>query len=140
MFSKDCLFLIDNESRIVEAIRSDTIYYERSYLRGQRHGVECEYINGQRTYYCAWKNNNRNGKKRLWYENGQKSYECNCNIFLNGLERHWYEGGEKEFECNWINGYKDGKAMRWFRDGRIMNIIHWNHGKLMCIGIQCENK
>ena len=78
----------------------------RTYKDGEKNGLWREwYENGQIEYEDYFQNGLEHGESQGWYEDGQKEYEWNFKNGLDhGLQRGWDEKGQLEYESNYING------------------------------------
>lgn len=86
---------------------------------------------------------NINGKKIIYYPNGQIEYEWNyINGYQHGVQKGWHENGQLSFEQNYISDHMDGKQISWYDNGNLQSENNYKfltsniHRLSECIGWQ----
>ena len=88
------------------------------------------YKNGQIKSEVNYKNGMKEGKSRVWYENGQIKSETNYKDDLfDGKSTKWRENGQKESERNYIWGDLEGIQTSWYENGQIKTEENRKFGK-----------
>ncbi len=78
------------------------------------------YKNGKIKGITNFRNGQRDGLRKLWYENGQTEYEIPFeNNQVNGTLKQWYPNGKKKSISNHINGKLDGMTYVWYENGQL---------------------
>ena len=125
----------------------DTIVYKRviSFEKGLYH-VKDYYPNSQiqlegtyssfdkkikeKSLWCNYKTNTKEGEFKKWYENGQLESKTNYEKGLrNGLHEYWYSNGKIESIQNYIKGQKQGECTWWNNDGTLQRKIVFEKGE-----------
>ena len=126
---------------------NDTIIYKRiiSFNKGQ-YDVKDYYPNGQiqlegtyssfdkeikeKSLWCNYKTNTKEGEFKKWYENGQLESKTNYRKGLrNGLHEYWYANGKRESVQNYKNGQKHGECIWWNEDGTLQRKLVFKKGE-----------
>jgi antitoxin component YwqK of YwqJK toxin-antitoxin module len=66
-------------------------------------------------------------KEVVYYDNGTKKHTMQHN----GLCEQWYDNGQKEAEFTMVDGFEDGKATVWYRNGKIAEEPIYRMGQLL---------
>jgi antitoxin component YwqK of YwqJK toxin-antitoxin module/S1-C subfamily serine protease len=105
---------------------------EVNYKDGERDGLQRKwYENGQLKYEGNYKDSERDGLQRAWYENGQLEEEFNFKDGeVDGLNRKWYENGQLSSEVNKKDGEVDGLSRKWYENGQLNLENNFKDGKL----------
>ena len=110
--------------------KSRNLEYEGSYKDGNREGLwKWWYENEQLSIEAYYKNGKLEGLYRAWHNNGQLLLETNYKSGEeNGVFKRWYESGQlKEQGINKI-GIAEGLYREWHENGQLMREVNLKEG------------
>jgi hypothetical protein len=100
---------------------------------GSRHGPAAAwYANGSKASAGEHRDGMKEGLWCFWHENGQMSGR---GVFRDGKSdgvwETWHDNGQKESEGSYRRGLHHGQFTHWDRDGKIVQVLHYDHGRLI---------
>ena len=120
--------------RIIEFDDSDSLYHIRDYFPNDAIEMVGTYSSfdktiKERSLWCNYKTNTKEGEFRKWYKNGQLERIANYrNGLRDGLHEYWYSNGQGESIQNYKNGQKHGECTWWNKDGSLQNQFIYDRG------------
>jgi antitoxin component YwqK of YwqJK toxin-antitoxin module len=108
----------------IDKVCSRGIHYFKSLFSSQmwqfnRSNYTGPYVEGPYVE-SNYKDGERHGPFKEWYENGQQWEECNyVNGKLHGPYIGWYKNGQKWRECEYVNGELHGPIKEWYKNGQL---------------------
>ena len=82
-----------------------------------------------KTRHQTWKDGEKDGVWKRWYENGQQWYE---EVWKDGKEdgvwKWWYINGQQKYEGVWKDGKRNGVWKMWHKSGQQWYERVWKDG------------
>ena len=87
------------------------------------------YSSGSLQYEVEYELGQKIGTESWWDNMGQKTWELN---YANDgdIWQQWWPNGNRKAESLWINGKCEGIAYTWDMDGKLMQEVQFEHGRL----------
>lgn len=120
--------------RIIEFNERDSLYHVKDYYPNDSIQMEGTYSSfdktiKERSLWCNYKTNTKEGVFKAWYKNGQLERIANySNGLRHGRHEYWYSNGHRESIQNYTNGQKHGECIWWNQDGSLQNKLIFNRG------------
>ncbi len=117
--------------RLLKHKKSRPLNYKNAIKESAKLWIEVnDWSDGVLYLNCTMKDGKLDGKRTIWYKNGQIKSEVNYkNGMKEGKSRVWYENGQIKSETNYKDGAKVGKWAMWYENGQIKTEENRKFGK-----------
>ena len=93
------------------------------------HGNEKWYYeNGNNKWHVRYDKGKKVGKETCWAEDGNVIWSWIHKEDGTSIWTHWWPNGQRKSESTWRNHKCEGKAMRWARDGKVVDTVEFLGG------------
>ena len=123
-----------DDKRPVQTFIFNEIQYDISNITGWKlfNGfITMYYKNGKLKGITRFKNGQRDGFRKMWFENGQIEFEIPFKKNqLHGILTQWYNNGNKKTISSFVKGKLDGMTYIWHENGQLGIEVEYRQNKI----------